>query len=207
MDGEKKAEEEMCHDLDRSYFSSQFNQSGHFSGKGQNEIQPEYEKSKVKTEESSMIRDILALGRSAVRSSSAASSAAQEASKAAATAAKNAKAALEEIEQLVNMLEGHKHHHCRSVSSGVPATKISSDDPPQFGDSAKTSVEQSKDEKARDASSKVLNCDQKTNESGEKDKGSVQEKVRQIFSRKETILDGIKNLSLQAGQFLQDPES
>ena len=148
-------EEQICQDLDtRSFLSSRLNQSRHLSdqgrGQGQNELQPELEKSGVEKESENlrMIGDIVAAGRAAVRSSLAASSAAQEASNAAATAAKNAKSALEEIEQLVNMLEGHKPHHWRIVSSGVQAVKISSDDPPLFDSSVTTSVERSKDERA-----------------------------------------------------------
>jgi len=252
-------EEQICHDLDtRSFFSSQVNQSRNLFSQGQNELQPEQEQSGVEKEREEnlrTIRDIVASGRAAVKSSSAASSAAQEASKAAATAARNAKAALEEMEQLVSMLEdGHKHHQRRSLSSGVEAAKISSDgyindprhfdgnvkskdeaaleeieqlvnmleeghkyhqrrsfssgvqaveissdehinDPPHFHYSVKTSVEQSKDETAWDASS-----EQNTKEGGEKEKESVNEKVTQIFSRKGAILDGIEDNSTLKSQ-------
>ena len=189
--------EQMCQDLDRSYFSSQFNQSRHFPGKGQNEIEPEYEKSKVETEESSMMmRDIVAAGRAAVRSSSAASSAAQEASKAAATAAENAKAALEEVEELVKILEGHKCHQ----RTNLPTTNMSSqkniNSSTHFDSSTKTFVNKSKYKTVLDISSDPNKCDQKAKESGTKDAVGLKswsQVFKQMFTRKETIVDGIED--------------
>ena len=66
MDWEATAEEQLCHDLDRSYFSSQ---SRYLSGQGQNNHEP-------KQERDFRCRDIVVAGRALVRSSSAASSAA-----------------------------------------------------------------------------------------------------------------------------------
>ena len=136
MDWETAEEEQLFQDLDRS------DQSRHFSSKGQNELQSEDEKSEVEKERKDLsvfqnilakedldfssqlnqIQDILAAGKAAARSSAAASSAAQEASIAAAAAAENAKAALEEVEKLVNILEGHKCHQQMSLKT----TKMSS---------------------------------------------------------------------------------
>ena len=71
-------EEQLCQDLDRSYFSPQMNQSRYFSDRGRNDLEPEQEKSGVEkeSEELRMIGDIVASGRAAVNSSSEASSAA-----------------------------------------------------------------------------------------------------------------------------------
>ena len=62
-------QKQLCQDLPGSNFLSQLNQSRHFSGKGQKELQQDYEKPE---EESSMIQDILAAGKAAARSSAAA---------------------------------------------------------------------------------------------------------------------------------------
>ena len=139
-----------------------------------------------------MIQDILAAGRAAVRSSAAASSAAQEASIAAAAAAENANAALEEVEKLVNILGGHKCDQWMSF----PSTKKNINGSTHID--KKTLADESKDESAMDASSDpFINCDdQKAKKSDAKDTVSVKEKVSQIFkqmfSRKETIIDGME---------------
>ena len=191
MDWDVTAEEQLCQDLHRSNFPSQLNQSRHFSRKGQKELQSEYEKPEA---ESSMIRSILTAGRAAVRSSAAASSAAQEASSAAAAAAANAKTALEEVEKFVNIFEGHKCDHWMSLQTTKKningSTRIE----------RKTLADESKDESAMAASSDPsIKCDQKVKKSDAKETVSVKEKVSQIFklmfSRKETIVDGIEDYS------------
>ena len=152
MDWGTSAEKQLCQDLPRSNFLSKLNQSRHFSGKGQKELQQEYEKPE---EESSMIQDILAAGKAAARSSAAASSAAQEASIAAAAAAENAKAALEEVEKLVNILEGHK---C------LKTTRMSS----QKDINSFTHLDENKDE--TETSSDPINFEQKVEKNDVKEK-------------------------------------
>ena len=93
--------------------------------------------------ESRMIREILAAAKAAVKSSADASSAAQEASKAAATAAENAKTALEEVEKLVNMLEGHKSHQRMSLPK--MSSQESVNDSTHFDCRTKTLADESKD--------------------------------------------------------------
>ena len=141
----------------------------------------ELEKSEVE-KELMMIRDIVAAGRAAVRSSLAASSAAQEASLAAATAAQDAKTALEEVEKLMKILDGHKCHQQMSF----PTTKMSDSQKDvncsaHFDSSTKTLTDRSDDEAALEVSSNPINCDQKAKNSGAKDTISVKEKVTQIF--------------------------
>ena len=139
-----------------------------------------------------MIRDILTAGRAAVRSSAAASSAAQEASSAAAAAAANAKTALEEVEKFVNIFEGHKCDQWMSLET----TKKNINGPTRI--ERKTLADESKDESAMAASSDpFIDCDQKAKTSDAKERVSVKEKMSQIFklmfSRKETIVDGIED--------------
>ena len=197
MDWETAEEEQLFQDLDRS------DQSRHFSSKGQNELQSEDEKSEVEKERKDLsvfqnilakedldfssqlnqIQDILAAGKAAARSSAAASSAAQEASIAAAAAAENAKAALEEVEKLVNILEGHKCHQQMSLKTTKMSSQKDINDFAHLGSRTKTSADESKDETEMATSSDPINFEQKVENSDVKDTVSVKEKVSQIARR------------------------
>ena len=182
-------------DLDRSFFSSQ---SKHFSSKGQHELQPEDEKERkdlsvvqdILAEEDldfssqlNQIQDILAAGKAAARSSAASSSAAQEASIAAAAAAEKAKAALEEVEKLVNILEGHKCHQRMSLKTTKMPSQKDINGFAHLGSRTKTLADESKDETEMATPSHPINFDQKVENSDVKDTVSVKEKVSQIARR------------------------
>ena len=124
---------------------------------------PDPEVERHKMEANTAMRVLLASGRAAVEKCAAASDAALEASQAAATAADNAKLALEEVEKLVAVFE--------------------------------KSQKLTKDTVIRSpASSGEINPGERKNDA--KDSGSVTGKVsqifKQLFSRKEAVVDGVK---------------
>ena len=113
--------------------------------------------------EANTIKVLLAAGRAAVEKCAAASDAALKASQAAATAADSAKLALEEVEKLVGVFEeSRKSTKDKVTRSPVPSGEI--------------------------------NPGERNNDA--KDRGSITGKVsqifKQLFSRKETVVDGVK---------------
>ena len=127
-------------------------------------------------EESIRIRDLLAAAKAAAWAASAASSAAQDASFAAAAAAENAKAALEEVEKLVNILEGGKCHQQMPIQKSI---------------SSSTSFVGKNLNKDKDNETEValprcaINCDKGANKSAEEDPVGGKENK----SRTETVVD------------------
>ena len=134
------------------------------------------------------IRILLATAKAAAWAASAASSAAQDASFAAAAAAENAKAALEEVEKLVNILEGGKCHQQMPIQKSINRST-------SFV--GKTLNKDNDDETKLALPRNVINCDQGAKISVDKDTVGVKEKMskffKQIFSRTETVVDGIKD--------------